>query len=137
MPASLRAKAEPVVLLRRMPQQGVVRATGVAIQTVLGSPPEPISLSPQAAALNERERVPVVIVGNAPPNTLGYRWARPNRFTPESKAAPSLVPERRTAMALHVYHPALSGPAGSGSGLYIVAYFTPMGRFIATATSRC
>ena len=81
-----------------MPQQGAVRATRVAIQTVLGAHRDHLP-QPRAAALDERERVPVVVVGNAPPNTL-LPSGRAQPFYARGQAIPSLVPERQSAMAL-------------------------------------
>ena len=88
---------------------------------------ESISLSPQAAALDERERVPVVIVGNAPPSTLGYRVGAPNRFTPEAKQYlrwfPSAEQQWPCVFTIQPYqYPRVPAP-----GIYIVAYFTPEG----------
>lgn len=88
---------------------------------------ESVSITPEIAALDERQRVPVLLVSQAPPNTLGYRVGAPNRFTPEAKQYlrwfPSAEQQWPCLFTLEPYqYPRVPAP-----GIYIVAYFNPEG----------
>lgn len=126
MPATLRAKAEPVYCSGECHSKASYERQE-SLSRQFWESTESVSLSPEAAALGERERVPVVIVGQAPPSTLGYRVGAPNRFTPEAKQYlrwfPSAEQQWPCVFTIEPYqHPRVPAP-----GIYIVAYFTPEG----------
>lgn len=87
-----------------------------------------LSLSPELAALDERQRVPILLTSLAPPNTGGYRVGAPNRFTPEAKQYLRWFPSAEQQWpALFTLEP-LQLPRVPAAGVYIVAYFNPDGR---------
>lgn len=87
----------------------------------------PAALSPEIASLDERQRIPVLLASQAPPNTRGYRVGAPNRFTPEAKQYLRWFPSAEQQWpALFTLDP-FQFPRVPASGIYIVAYFSPEG----------
>ena len=88
----------------------------------------PVSLVGEVEALDDRQRVPVLLVRQAPPNTRGYRVGAPNRFTPEAKQYLRWFPSAEQQWpALFTLDP-FQLPRVPAPGIYIVAYFSPEGQ---------